>query len=390
MTTTYRKPIAQAPLAIAFLPVPTFISPHPHARSLGGTSSFFIPETIPRSFDTWCHAATLSASPLKMSGNGDAEDSHQAAALDNTSESRMTASLVYSLGEKVATAHPLVATKPEHLATKLVLTWSTFKMSGAIDKSFIDMMLATMEDCRVDLKYGLQTGTDAEIAFFDFSSEFTRAQSDELHVEVARLNPKLRGIDPELIMAVHKALRTDADTGHDDEHLGDMLPRNALPFLLESCHNMIPMADAHEKVVLKEVKKILPFCQRYSNSCPRTPPQKSVDNGGATSQPVTAENFKAALLAVKSHIEASVVHANRAVESIVGQHAALLEDANMDSLMEKLGKATDVATATSLFDQVCALHAVQYAIIARTAAESNEDIIPLIDKMLQAIESSNP
>ncbi|KAG5752331.1 hypothetical protein H9Q70_005035 [Fusarium xylarioides] len=175
-----------------------------------------------------------------MTGNGDAEASHQAAALDNTSESRMTASLVSSLGEKVATAHPLVATKPEHLATKLVLTWSTFKMSGAKDKSLIDMMLATMEDCRVDLKYGLQTGTDAEIAFFDFSSEFTRAQSDELHEEVA------------------------------------------------------------------------------------------------------------------------------------------------------LGKATDIATATSLFDQVCALHAVQYAIIARTAAESNEDIIPLIDKMLQAIESSNP
>ncbi|KAG5795240.1 hypothetical protein H9Q69_005702 [Fusarium xylarioides] len=326
-----------------------------------------------------------------MTGNGDAEASHQAAALDNTSEGRMAASVVPSLVEKVATAHPLVVTQPEHLATKLVLTWSTFKMSGAKDKSLIDMMLATMEDCRVDLKYGLQTGTDAEIAFFDFSSEFTRAQSDELHGEVARLNPRLRGIDPELIMAVHKALRTDADTGLEGEHrLGDILPRDALPFFLASCLELIPTPGAHEEAVLKEVKKILPLYQWHSNTCPRTSPQKPADDGVATSQPVTAQNFRAALLAVKSHIEASVVHANRAVESVVCQHAALLEDASMDSLMEKLGKATDIATATSLFDQVCALHAVQYAIIARTAAESNEDIIPLIDKMLQAIESSNP
>ncbi|KAG5757423.1 hypothetical protein H9Q70_000073 [Fusarium xylarioides] len=83
---------------------------------------------------------------------------------------------------------------------------------------------------------------------------------------LVRLNEKLCSINPELIMAIHKALRTDADNAgeyneHDDEHLGDMLPHNALPFLLESCHNMIPMADAHEDVVLREVKAILPYCQ---------------------------------------------------------------------------------------------------------------------------------
>lgn len=97
----------------------------------------------------------------------------------------MVASLVPGLVEKIATAYPLVATQPEHLATKLVLTWHTFVMAGATDKLFIDMMLAAMDSCGVDLKYGPQTRTDAESAFFDFSSELTRAECDELREELA-------------------------------------------------------------------------------------------------------------------------------------------------------------------------------------------------------------
>ncbi|KAF4337505.1 CHD3-type chromatin-remodeling factor PICKLE [Fusarium beomiforme] len=54
---------------------------------------------------------------------------------------------------QIAHAHPLVVTQPEHLATKLVLTWHTFMMPGAKDKSFVDMMLDTLENCSVDLKY---------------------------------------------------------------------------------------------------------------------------------------------------------------------------------------------------------------------------------------------
>jgi hypothetical protein len=96
----------------------------------------------------------------------------------------MAASLVPSLVEKIATAHPLVVTQPEHLASKLMLTWSTFKISGAMDNSFIKMMLATMEDCRGDLRYGPQTRLDAESAFFDFTCELTQAQSVELHERV--------------------------------------------------------------------------------------------------------------------------------------------------------------------------------------------------------------
>ncbi|KAM0265547.1 hypothetical protein ACHAPA_007698 [Fusarium lateritium] len=322
------------------------------------------------------------------------ENCRKAAALDKTSETRMAASLVPNLVEKIATAHPLVVTQPEHLATKLVLTWHTFMMSGSKDKSFIDMMLTTMEDCSVDLKYGPQTRTDGESAFFDFNSELTRAQSDELHREIAVLNSNLCGIDPELIMAVHEALRTDADNvGRDNEvegehFLGDTLPRNALLFFLESCHEMIPTAEAHEDVILREVKAILPFCKRYSNNCPRTPLQKAVDNGATTTQPVTPQNFQTALLALKSYLEASVAHANRAVESVAGQHGALLKNANMNILMRKLGNATDIPHATSLFEQVSTLHAVQYGITAQAAAQLNEDVIPLIDKMLHSIESS--
>lgn len=93
---------------------------------------------------------------------------------------------------------------------------------------------------------------------------------------------------------------------------------------------------------------------------------------------------------MKSYLEASVDHAERALESIAGQHGALLKHESMNSLMKKLGNATDIAHATSLFEQVAALHAVQYGIAARTAAQSNEDLIPLIDKMLHSVESSNP
>ncbi|KAG5785942.1 hypothetical protein H9Q73_000380 [Fusarium xylarioides] len=189
------------------------------------------------------------------------ENCRKAAAIDKTSETRMAASLVPSLVKKVATAHPLVVTQPEHLASKLMLTWSTFKMSGATDTSFIDMMLATMEDCRGDLRYRPQTRTDAE---------------------------------------------------------------------------------------------------------------------------VTAQNFRAALLAVKSHLEASVAYTNRGVEAIAGQHGALLKHTSIDVLMRKLGNAADVAHATSLFKQAAALHAIQYFITARAAAESDGDMIPLIDQMLHS------
>nr|RBQ85987.1 hypothetical protein FVER53263_06601 [Fusarium verticillioides] len=213
-------------------------------------------------------------------------------------------------------------------------------MSGAKDKSLINMLLATVEDSRVNLKYGRQTRTDGESAFFDFSCDLTRAQSDELHEEVARLNSKLRGIDPEFIMTVHKALRTDVDTELEGEHhLGDILPRNALLFFLESCLDLIP-TDAHEDVVLREVKAILPFCER-------------------------------------------------SVESVAGQHGALLKHTSMNALMKKLGNATDIPYATSVFEQVASLHAVQYGITARAAAQSNEDIIALIDKILHSIESGN-
>ncbi|KAF4452840.1 hypothetical protein F53441_4395 [Fusarium austroafricanum] len=340
-----------------------------------------------------------------VSGNGRtrtkmlSENCRKAAALDKTSETRMAASLVPNLLEKIATAHPLVVTQPEHLATKLVLTWHTFMMSGSKDKSFIDMMLDTMESCSVDLKYGPQTRTDGETAFFDFDSELTRAQADELHGEMARLNSNLCDIDPELTMAVHKALRTDADNvgegieldEHEGEHhLGDILPRNALLFFLESCLQIIPTADAHEDIILQEVKAILPFCKRYSNNCPRTPLQKAIDNRATISQPVTPQNFQTTLLALKSYLEASVAHANRAIESVAGQHGALLKHANMNILMMKLGNSTDIPQATSLFEQVSALHAVQYGIAARDAAKLNEDIIPLIDKMLHSIEPSDP
>jgi hypothetical protein len=210
-----------------------------------------------------------------------------------------------------------------------------------------------------------------------------------------RLNEKLRTIDPKLIMAIHKALRTDVDNaGEDDEHdndyLGDMLPRNALPFLLECCHNTIPMANAHEDVVLREVKAILPFCQWHSNNYPRTSLQKAVDNGSTTSHPVTAQNFRAALLAVKSHIEDSVVHANMGVEFVGCQHGALLKHTSIDALMRKLGNVVDVANATSLFEQAAALHAIECCIGAQAAAESNMEIISLIDQMLHSVESSNP
>ncbi|EWG45973.1 hypothetical protein FVEG_06601 [Fusarium verticillioides 7600] len=240
-------------------------------------------------------------------------------------------------------------------------------MSGAKDKSLINMLLATVEDSRVNLKYGRQTRTDGESAFFDFSCDLTRAQSDELHEEVARLNSKLRGIDPEFIMTVHKALRTDVDTELEGEHhLGDILPRNALLFFLESCLDLIP-TDAHEDVVLREVKAILPFCERYSNNCPRNPLQQAINN-----KPT-----------------ASVTHANRSVESVAGQHGALLKHTSMNALMKKLGNATDIPYATSVFEQVASLHAVQYGITARAAAQSNEDIIALIDKILHSIESGN-
>ncbi|RBR13008.1 hypothetical protein FVER53590_06601 [Fusarium verticillioides] len=301
----------------------------------------------------------------------------------------MTASLVPGLVENIFNAHPLVVTQPEHLASKLVLTWHTFIMSGAKDKSLINMLLATVEDSRVDLKYGRQTRTDGESAFFDFSCDLTRAQSDELHEEVARLNSKLRGIDPEFIMTVHKALRTDVDTELEGEHhLGDILPRNALLFFLESCLDLIP-TDAHEDVVLREVKAILPFCERFSNNCPRTPLQQAIDNRPSASQPVTPQNFATTLLVLKSYLQASVTHANRSVESVAGQHGALLKHTSMNALMKKLGNATDVPCATSLFEQVASLHAVQYGITARAAAQSNEDIIALIDKILHSIEYGN-
>ncbi|KAG4259209.1 hypothetical protein FPRO03_13143 [Fusarium proliferatum] len=318
------------------------------------------------------------------------ENCRKAAALDKTTETRMVATLVPDLVEKIATGHPLVATQPEHLSTKLVLTWHTFVMAGATDKLFIDMMLAAMDNCGVDLKYGPQTRTDAESAFFDFSSELTRAECDELREELARLNYKLARIDPELIMAVHKALCTDVNTELEGEHhLGDILPRNSLLFFLESCLEIIPTADAHEDVILREVKALLPHCQRYSNNCPRNSLQKAVDSGATPSQPVTSQNFRTTLLTMKSYLEASVDHAERALESIAGQHGALLKHESMHSLMKKLGNATDIAHATSLFEQVAALHAVQYGIAARTAAQSNEDLIPLIDKMLHSVESSN-
>ncbi|RBA18461.1 hypothetical protein FPRO05_10756 [Fusarium proliferatum] len=326
-----------------------------------------------------------------MTGIDDVGPFKQAEARDKTSETRMTARLVTSLAEKLATPHPLVVTQSEHLATKLVLTWNTFVTSGAKDNSFIDMMLAAMENSSVDLEYGPQTGSDVESAFFDFSSDLTRAQSDELREEAARLNPKLRDIDPELIMAVHKALRTDVGTELEGEqHLGDILPRNSILFFFQCCLEIIPTAHANEDVILREVKAILPHCQRHSNNIPRTSLEKPVDNGAFKSQPVTAANFQAVLLAVKSYLGASVAHANRALESVAGEHIALLKDTDMNSLMEKLGKATDIADATSLFEQVSALHAVQYAIAARSTAQANEEIIPLLDTILHSIESSNP
>ncbi|KAL7759419.1 hypothetical protein ACKLNR_009509 [Fusarium oxysporum f. sp. zingiberi] len=316
----------------------------------------------------------------------------------------MRASLVADLIEKIATAHPLVVTQPEHLASKLVLTWHTFMMSGAKDKSFIDMMLHTLESSSVDLKYGPQTRNDGETAFFDFDAELTEAQSVEVIREMSTLNAKLADLDPKLVMVVHKALRTSAKKAHDgntnadnvgdddngDAKLGDELPHNALAFFLESCRDVVVRLDFHEDVILKGVSSIIPYCKRYSNNCPRTPLQDAMSVEPTTSHPVTSANFRVTLLALKSYLQASAAHANRAVELVAGQHGALLKHATMDILMKRLGNATDVPNATSLFEQVSALHATHYGIIQQTAAQANEDIIPLIDKMLHSVESTNP
>ncbi|KAH7482884.1 hypothetical protein FOMA001_g7245 [Fusarium oxysporum f. sp. matthiolae] len=314
----------------------------------------------------------------------------------------MRASLVADLIEKIATAHPLVVTQPEHLASKLVLTWHTFLMSGAKDKSFIDMMLHTLESSSVDLKYGPQTRNDGETAFFDFDSELTEAQSVEVIREMSTLNAKLANLDPKLVMTVHKALRTSAKKAHNgnadnvgdddngDPKLGDELPHNALAFFLESCRDVIVRLDFHEDVILKGVSSIIPYCKRYSNNCPRTPLQDVMSIEPTTPHPVTSANFRVTLLALKSYLQASAAHANRAVELVAGQHGALLKHATMDILMKRLGNATDIPNATSLFEQVSALHATHYGIIHQTAAQGNEDMVSLIDKMLHSIESTNP
>lgn len=109
-------------------------------------------------------------------------------------------------------------------------------------------------------------------------------------------------------MAVHKALCTNVNTELEgyllsaglssqpelegEHHLGDILPRNSLLFFLESCLEIIPTADAHEDVILRAVKALLPHCQRYSNNCPRTSLQKAVDSGRhhrSQSRPRTSE-----------------------------------------------------------------------------------------------------
>ncbi|RGP80496.1 hypothetical protein FLONG3_1330 [Fusarium longipes] len=314
---------------------------------------------------------------------------------EETTNVRMQASIVSGLVEKVATAHPLVVTKTEHLATKLVLIWHTFMVTGAKDDSFLDVMTSALENCCPDLKYGPHTRTDGKTAFFNFDNDINEEQAVELIREMSTVNGDLTNVNSGLVMDAHKALRTsariargNADNVEEDEKLGHELPFNAILFFLDCCRDTIK-PDFDERAILDAVMTALHYSKLYSKNCPRTSLQEAVAIEPTVSQPVTANNFRIILLALKSYLEGAIAHEERVIESVAHQHGGLLKHHSMDALMERLGNAVDTAAATSLFEQLGVLHALQYGAAMTRASRSHGEIIALIDQMLHLVEKED-
>lgn len=93
------------------------------------------------------------------------------AAINKTAAGRPTTVVATDEVEKRLTAHPLVITKAEHLASVLALQFSLFERTQ--EESYLKAMVDTVGNIHSDLKYGPHTSTEGINAFMDFEEELT-------------------------------------------------------------------------------------------------------------------------------------------------------------------------------------------------------------------------
>lgn len=120
--------------------------------------------------------------PQKEFGRAVLRNTRMAAAINKTTQRPSTATIAPDELSKRLTAHPLVVTQSEHLASSLRLQWDLYRQTQ--DTAYAKAMMASLEQAHTDLKYGPDTSTDGITNFMDFDEPLADDKAEGLCQEI--------------------------------------------------------------------------------------------------------------------------------------------------------------------------------------------------------------
>lgn len=122
------------------------------------------------------------STPQKEFGKQIMRNIRTAAAINKTTQRPTTAIITPDELSKKLTAHPLVVTQSEHLASSLRLQWDLYDQTK--DTDYVKAMMASLEEAHPDLKYGPNTSTDGIANFMDFKVPLEDEKAEALCHEI--------------------------------------------------------------------------------------------------------------------------------------------------------------------------------------------------------------
>jgi len=183
----------------------------------------------------------------------------------------------------------------------------------------------------------------------------------------------LKRIDGNFIQRVHRVLIR--------KKWGIQLPYEGFAFFVEVLLQFPPAAADDMNTLTAHVKAALKLVNVHNAHISWT-----TSNAVGTRTDPTAAVIPAVLDVIRQ-VNRDIDESGRA---LVAQHGAVLQHASIDDLMNKLGKAVDVATVQCLHEQLGAIHAAQFVSRHRIAAEKLrrlEDLLAEINQSIKAQEA---
>ncbi|KKY29422.1 hypothetical protein UCDDA912_g10654 [Diaporthe ampelina] len=327
--------------------------------------------------------------PQKDFGKAILRNTRIAAAINKTTQRPTTAIITPDELSKKLTAHPLVVTQSEHLASSLRLQWDLYRQTQ--DTAHVKAMMASLEKAHTDLKYGPDTSTDGITNFMDFDEPLADDKAEVLCHEIKSNYPHMNP-DVMLIKMIHAQLRKPHQKSTDGQPLGNRLTVSGFGFFMELMHKEMLHQDNDgageysEPNVDFQINEALDKTEifMHHSKCSWTPSNLVPQDGGE----IEVEDLFHVLTSMRDVVRAVIRFSEASMEDVAKQHGGMLKSTSLKDLMIKVADSVDRASLQARFEQICALHAAAYAQNKVNSAKTLQNLAVCMDKVLLMTEKS--